>query len=62
MRRTLRGRAREGGVRRLLAALALTLAVPAAAAPVVIEDDWPRALAVAKAKDRLLFVDAWAPW
>jgi len=49
-------------VRPLLAALALTLAAPATAAPVEVEDDWPRALALAKAQDRLLFVDAWAPW
>jgi hypothetical protein len=38
------------------------LAVPATAAPAEVEDDWPRALALAKAQDRLLFVDAWAPW
>jgi hypothetical protein len=45
-----------------LVALALT-APPAAAAPAtVIEDDWPRALAEARAKDLPLFVDAWAPW
>ncbi len=31
-------------------------------APRVIEDDWPRALAEARAKDVPLFVDAWAPW
>jgi hypothetical protein len=50
-------------VRPLLAALALTLAAPVAAAPAaVVEDDWPRALALAKAQERLLFVDAWAPW
>ena len=50
-------------MRRLVAALALTLAIPAAAAaPTVVEDDWPRALALAKAQERLLFVDAWAPW
>jgi len=49
-------------MRPLLTALALTLALPAAAAPGLVEDDWPRALALAKAQDRLLFVDAWAPW
>jgi tetratricopeptide (TPR) repeat protein len=27
-----------------------------------IEDDYPRALAMAKAADKPLFVDAWAPW
>jgi hypothetical protein len=45
---------------------ALLLAGPglgAAAAPApVIEDDWPRALALAKAKDLPVFVDGWAPW
>lgn len=53
----------------LLTALLLTallLAGPvlgAAAAPApVIEDDWPRALALAKAKDLPVFVDGWAPW
>jgi hypothetical protein len=37
-------------------------AFAAGAAPHVIEDDFPRALAEAKAKDLPLFVDAWAPW
>ncbi len=46
----------------LAAVLALALAAPAAAGPVLVEDDWPRALALAKAQDRLVFVDAWAPW
>ena len=49
----------------LLAAL-LLLAAPGlgvARAPLpVIEDDWPRALAVAKAKGLPIFVDGWAPW
>jgi hypothetical protein len=27
-----------------------------------IEDDYPRALAAAKARQLPLFVDAWAPW
>jgi hypothetical protein len=45
------------------AAAFLAIAAPAsAAAPRVIEDDFPRALAEAKAKDLPLFVDAWAPW
>ncbi len=44
-------------------ALLLSAALPAfAAAPSTIEDDWPRALAEAKAKDLPIFVDAWAPW
>ncbi len=35
----------------------------AAAAPLpFIEDDWPRALAEARARDLPIFVDAWAPW
>jgi len=42
--------------------LALAAPAPAAAAPRVIEDDYPRALALAKAKDVPIFVDAWAPW
>jgi hypothetical protein len=43
----------------LLAALALAAPPPAAT---VIEDDWLRALALARARDLPLFVDAWAPW
>jgi thiol-disulfide isomerase/thioredoxin len=39
-----------------LAALALS------AGPVVIEDDFSKALAKAKAQKKLLFVDVWAPW
>jgi hypothetical protein len=27
-----------------------------------IDDDWPRALEKAKARDVPLFVEAWAPW
>ncbi len=43
-------------------ALAL-LAGPAAADPVqAIEDDWPRAVADAKARAAPIFVEAWAPW
>ncbi len=34
----------------------------AARAPAIIEDDYPAALAKAKASKKLLFVDAWAPW
>ncbi len=36
-------------------------AAPALALP-MIEDDYPRALARAKAESLPLFVDAWAPW
>jgi tetratricopeptide (TPR) repeat protein/thiol-disulfide isomerase/thioredoxin len=45
----------------MLNALALSL-VALSAAPRFIEDDYPRALAAAKASKKLLFVDAWAPW
>ncbi len=48
---------------RSLLALSLALAPAlAAAAPRTIEDDWPRALAQARARDVPVFVDAWAPW
>ncbi len=43
-------------------ALACAPALAAGAAPRFIEDDFPRALAEAKARDLPLFVDAWAPW
>jgi thiol-disulfide isomerase/thioredoxin len=43
-------------------ALLLALTLTAAGGPTVIEDDYAKALAVAKASKRLLFVDAWAPW
>jgi len=54
-------------VRNVLASIALVAAsASASAAPAkhlrFIEDDWPRALAEAKARDLPLFVDAWAPW
>ncbi len=46
--------------------LALLLGVPglaaAAGGPPWISDDWPRALAEAKARKVPIFVDAWAPW
>ncbi len=52
-------------MRPLLAALALALAVPAAAAapglPFVV-DDAARALADARARNVPLVVDVWAPW
>ena len=37
-------------------------AAESAAALPFIEDDFPRALAEAKARSLPLFVDAWAPW
>ncbi len=37
-------------------------AFPAAAARAVIEDDYPRALALAKQRGVPLLVDVWAPW
>jgi hypothetical protein len=43
----------------------LTLSAPARTLPAplpFIEDDYPRALAEAKAKKLPLFVDVWAPW
>jgi len=45
----------------LLLAGATALAAAAGERPVV-QDDWPRALAVAKARGVPLVVDAWAPW
>ncbi len=49
-------------MRVLLFALAL-LGSTASAAPLpFIEDDWPRALAEAKARHLPIFVDSWAPW
>lgn len=33
-----------------------------AGGPAIVEDDYPRALATAKAQQKLLLVDAWAPW
>lgn len=52
-----------------LSAAALAAAAPAAAASrppraalPFIEDDYPKALALARARQLPLFVDAWAPW
>jgi hypothetical protein len=45
--------------------LAASLAAPAPARPQVlpwIEDDYPKALAQARAKNLPIFVDNWAPW
>jgi endonuclease YncB( thermonuclease family) len=55
---------------RILAAPALLLALllaagrarAAAGGPRWISDDYPRALAEAKARRVPIFVDAWAPW
>jgi hypothetical protein len=51
-------------MRRLaLAPLFLAAATALAAdGPRQIEDDYPRALAEARAGGKLLFVEAWAPW
>ncbi|MCI0569952.1 MAG: hypothetical protein L0Y66_04305 [Myxococcaceae bacterium] len=35
---------------------------PAAAPPTFIEDDYGRALALARERNLPLFADAWAPW
>lgn len=44
------------------AATPTPVAAPAPARLTFIEDDYPRALAEARASQRPLFVDAWAPW
>jgi hypothetical protein len=50
-------------VRRSVAALAVALAASASAAGrEVIEDDYPRALALARARGVPILVDVWAPW
>jgi thiol-disulfide isomerase/thioredoxin len=41
---------------------ALVLSAVPAGGPRFIEDDYPAALARAKKENKLLFVDAWAPW
>jgi len=48
--------------RLLLMAAAAAPALGTAAGPRWISDDWPRALAEAKARKVPVFVDAWAPW
>ncbi len=48
--------------RLLLLAAALGPAPGSAAGPRWISDDYPRALAEAKARKVPIFVDAWAPW
>jgi hypothetical protein len=45
------------------ALLALALAAaPSTSASAHVEDDWPRALALAKERDAPILVDVWAPW
>ena len=53
----------------LFARAALTLVLLAATAPVsaapslpFVEDDYPKALAEARARKLPLFIEAWAPW
>jgi hypothetical protein len=45
----------------LLAALAAAPAFAASTLP-FIEDDYPKALAEARARQLPLFIEAWAPW
>lgn len=49
---------------RLVLVAALAASPGPAARPVLpfIEDDYPRALAEARAKKLPIFVEAWAPW
>ena len=46
----------------LLAALVAAPLAAGAGTPGWISDDWPKALAEAKARKVPIFVDAWAPW
>jgi hypothetical protein len=46
----------------LTTALLLAAAPAAHAAPAPIDDDYPRALAEARARSVPLLVDVWAPW
>jgi hypothetical protein len=46
----------------LAAALAASPASAAKSALPFIEDDYPRALAEARARKLPIFVEAWAPW
>jgi hypothetical protein len=45
----------------LLAAAAIAAPAPKEVLP-FIADDWPKALAEARAKDLPIFIEAWAPW
>lgn len=50
-------------MRLLVMLAALAAAAPAVAAPAVaVQDDYPRALAEARARSVPLLVDVWAPW
>jgi hypothetical protein len=55
-----------GAARLSLAALLLAIAAPLAAAASRVlpfmEDDYPRAMALARSKKLPIFVEAWAPW
>ena len=44
------------------AAVVLAIAAPGTSSLPFIEDDYPRAVAEAKAKKLPLFIEAWAPW
>jgi hypothetical protein len=46
----------------LAAALLAAPLLAAAGGPAWISDDYPKALAEAKARKVPIFVDAWAPW
>jgi hypothetical protein len=49
----------------LIASLALAMLAPSAAAPArlpILEDDFDRARAEAKARAVPMFVEVWAPW
>lgn len=47
---------------RLLAILATLAAAAPAPAAAAVQDDYPRALAEARARSVPLLVDVWAPW
>ena len=48
----------------LLATVAAAIPVKPAAKPVLpwVADDWPKAVATAKARKVPIFVESWAPW
>ena len=48
----------------LTGGLAIVSAAPAASRAVLpwVEDDYPKALTLARAKNVPIFVEAWAPW